>query len=228
MRPGGTADAPASSRGTAAGEVFALLRAGFVAVVATVMLASCAYVPVAVDGVAVRPDVAAGPAPDTPWIFVPANGWITRDTVTPVSVGACAAPSCSQKVAVAVIEARGAEARTLLRSLQDPRGLATRVIEGNRRRIALVTQAQRGVPRATAARRIPLRVTARTAGFRHRDLGGFTLEMRRAAAGRSDARPAHAAVLARPRGGSVKLVLVIGERAGPVQATARAVADANL
>ncbi|MCZ8314479.1 hypothetical protein [Phreatobacter sp.] len=220
--------ASASSRGIAAGEVFSLLRAGFLAVVGVVMLASCAYVPVAVDGVSVRPDVAAGAASDNPWIFVPANGWITRDTVIPVSVGACAATSCPQKVAVAVIEARGAEARALARSLNDPRSLVTRISEGNRRRIALVTQAQRGVPRATAARRIPYRVVSRTAAFRHRTLSGFTLEMRRAAAGRNEARPAHAAVLARSRGGTVKLVLVIGERAGQVQATARAVADANL
>lgn len=221
------ADPTSSPRGLSAGEAFALLRAGFLAVVATVMLASCAYVPVAVDGVAVRPDVAAGPASENPWIFVPANGWITRDTVTPVSVGACAASACPQKVAVAVIEARGAEARALQRSLSSPSGLATRLVEGNRRRIALVTQAQRGVPRALAARRIPQRITARSASFRHRSLIGFTLEMRRAATGRSEARPAHAAVLARAQGGTLKLVVVIGERAGPVQATARTVADAN-
>jgi hypothetical protein len=220
--------ASASSRGISAGEVLSLLRAGFLAIVATVVLASCAYVPVAVDGVSVRPDVAAVPAPDTPWIFAPANGWITRDTVTPVSVGACAAAACPQKVAVAVIAVRGAEARTLQRSLGNPSGLVTRLVEGNRRRIALVTQAQRGVPRALAARRIPQRVTARTAGFRHRNLTGFTLEMRRIAAGRSQARPAHAAVLARSQAGALKLVIVIGETAGAVQTTARAVADANL
>jgi hypothetical protein len=213
-------DAPAAS----AGETFALLRAGFLAIFATVVLASCAYVPVAVEGMTTRPDIAARDA-DNPWVFVPTGAWITRDTVTPVSVGACPAAACPERIAVAVIEARGAEARTLMRSLRQPSGLVTRLAEGNRRRIALVTAAQRQVPAAVAARRMPHRVASRTRPLRHRTFTGFQLEMRRE---NGPARSAHAAVLGRQNGPTVKVVIVIGDKAGPVADAVRMVADANL
>ncbi|AVO45430.1 hypothetical protein [Phreatobacter cathodiphilus] len=213
-------DAPAE----AAGDTFQLLRAGFLAVFATVVLASCAYVPVAVEGVATRPDIAARDA-ENPWIFVPAGAWITRDTVTPVSVGACPTPACPERVAIAVVEARGPEARTLARTLRQPGPLVTRLAEGNRRRIALVTAAQRNVPAAVAARRIPHRVASRSRPFQHRAFTGFRLEMRRET---GPARTAHAAVLGRRQGDTVKVVVVIGETAAQAEATARTVADANL
>ncbi|MDP2803608.1 MAG: hypothetical protein Q8O26_17195 [Phreatobacter sp.] len=215
-----SSDAPAA----AAGETFALLRAGFLAVFATVVLASCAYVPVAVDGVTTRPDIAARDS-DNPWVFVPTGAWITRDTVTPVSVGACPAAACPERIAVAVIEARGAEARTLMRSLRQPGALVTRLAEGNRRRIALVEAAQRTVPAAVAARRMPHRVASRTRPLRHRAFTGFQLEMRRE---NGPARLAHAAVLGRQSGAAVKVVIVIGDKAGPVADAVRTVADANL
>jgi hypothetical protein len=207
-----------------AGETFALLRAGFLAIVATVMLTSCAYVPVAVDGVSTRPDLAAREG-ENPWVFVPAGAWITRDTVRPVSVGMCAAPACPERIAVAVVEARGVEARTLARSLRQPAGLVTRLVEGNRRRIALVAQANRTVSPEVAARRTPQPVAAHTRPFRHRALSGFTMEMRRASGA---TRTAHAAVLGRQAGGVLKVVIVIGEKREQVEAAARTVADANL
>lgn len=207
-----------------AGETFALLRAGFLAIVATVMLASCAYVPVAVDGVAMRPDPAAREG-ENPWVFVPTGAWITRDTMHPISVGMCAGASCPERIAVAVVEAKGAEARTLARSLRQPASLVTRLVEGNRRRIALAAQANRTVSPAVAARRSPPRVAAHTRFFRHRALSGFTMEMRRDSGA---ARSAHAAVLGRQRGGVVKVVIVIGEKPEQVEAAARTVADANL
>lgn len=215
-----TSDAPAA----AAGDTLALLRAGFLAVFATVVLASCAYVPVAVEGVATRPDIAMRDA-ENPWIFVPAGAWITRDTVTPVSVGACPVPACPERVAIAVVEARGSEARTLLRSLRQPGDLVTRLAAGNRRRIALVTAAQRSVPATIAARRIPYRVASRTRPLRHRAFTGFQLEMRRQS---GPARIAHAAVLGRQRGPAVKVVVVIGETAAQAEAAVKRVADANL
>ncbi|MGU9980478.1 hypothetical protein ACJ4V0_10600 [Phreatobacter sp. HK31-P] len=205
-------------------ETFALLRAGFLSVVATVMLASCAYVPVAVDGVSTRPDLAAREG-ENPWVFVPAGAWITRDTALPVSVGMCAAPACSDRIAVAVVEAKGREARTLARSLREPSGLVTRLTEGNRRRIALVAQANRTVSAAVAARRTPLRVASRSRPLRHRAFSGFTLEMRRES---GPARAAHAAVLGRQRAGVLKVVIVIGEKPEQVEAAVRTVADANL
>ena len=207
-----------------AGDTFQLLRAGFLAVFATVVLASCAYVPVAVEGVATRPDIAARDS-ENPWIFVPAGAWITRDTVTPVSVGACPTPACPERVAIAVLEARGPEARAHARTLRQPGPLVTRLAEGNRRRIALVTAAQRNVPAAVAARRIPFPVTSRTRPFHHRAFSGFRLEMRRQS---GPARIAHAAVLGRQQGGAVKVVVVVGETAAQAEATARTVADANL
>jgi len=208
----------------AAGDTFALLRAGFLAVFATIVLASCAYVPVAVEGVTTRPDIAVRDA-ENPWIFVPAGAWITRDTVTPVSVGACPASACPERLAIAVVEARGAEARTLARSLRHPSGLATRLDAGNRRRIALVTAAQRQVPSSVAARRIPHRVASRTQPLRHRAFSGFQLEMRREG---GPARIAHAAVLGRQTVAGLKVVIVVGERADQVTAAAKTVADANL
>uniref|UniRef100_UPI0025CBAF8D hypothetical protein n=1 Tax=Phreatobacter sp. TaxID=1966341 RepID=UPI0025CBAF8D len=94
-----------------------------------------------------------------------------------------------------------------------------------RRRIALVAAAQRQLPAAVAARRMPHRVASRTRPLRHRTFTGFQLEMRRE---NGPDRSAHAAVLGRQTGPTVKVVIVIGDKAGPVADAVRMVADANL
>lgn len=210
--------------GPAMSGTLALLMRGALMAMAMTLLASCAYVPVAVEGLDVRP-VAGASADDNPWLFVPVRAWITRETATPVSVGLCDRPHCAQRIAVAVVDVRGGEARTLARSLREPQALARRMLEGNRRRIALVAAANRSVPATVAARRMPRRVAVEARRFRHGAFAGFTLTMRRA--GRGD-RPAHAAVLARPRGSALRVVVVIGAAAAPVAEAARAVAAANL
>jgi hypothetical protein len=202
----------------------ALVVRGALAAAAMVGLASCAYVPVAVEGVALRPGAAAE-GDDNPWLFVPVRAWITRQTVTPVAMGLCDRPHCPQRVAVAVVDVAGPEALTLARSLNDPQALARRLAEGNRRRIAQVAAANRSVPAAIAARRMPRRVAVEARRLRHGAFSGFTLSMRRVERGE---RPAHAAVLARHRGAVLRVVVVIGAAAGPVADTARAVAAANL
>ncbi|QCK88013.1 hypothetical protein E8L99_20775 [Phreatobacter aquaticus] len=194
-----------------------------VALVALVLLGSCAYVPVAVEGVQIR---APGPDQgDSPWLFVPVGAWITRDAVTPIAVGMCEGAACPSKIAVAVVEVRGAEARALSRTLANPSILVRSIEAGNRRRRALVATSNRGVPAAIAARRMPLRVTASSRVLRHRQASGFVLTIRRA---EGQARAAHAAVLARTVRGKLKIVMVIGERPASVEMAAKAAAEANL
>lgn len=201
-----------------------MLRAGFLAVVATVMLASCGYMPVAVDGVGGRPDAGTQSA-DNPWILVPVGAWITRETVVPVSVGACTDAGCSSRIAVAVVDLKGAEARALARSLAAPGGLVRQLDASNRRRRQLAAAAFRRLPPALAARRMPHRTASSARVIRHRGFSGFALAMRRAADGERDA---HAVVFGRPRGAELRVVVVIGAHAAQVEAEARSVAEANL
>lgn len=206
------------------GDMWNLFRAGFLAVAGLVMLASCAYMPVAVDGIRSQPEAGAQ-ASENPWVFVPVGAWITRDTVTPVSVGMCEGEACPTRIAVAVVEARGAEAASLARTLRQPPALASRLEESNRRRIALVAEANRRVPAAVAARRMPHRIAASARSLRHRNFSGFSMVMRRASDG---GRVAHAAVLGRQRGRALRLVIVIGPSAQQVENAAKSAAAANL
>jgi hypothetical protein len=201
----------------------AALRASAFAFVSLVVLGSCAYVPVAVEGVQTREQGAD--RSDNPWMFVPVNAWITRDAVTPLAVGMCEGAACPSKIAVAVVEVRGRDARSLSRTLANPSALVRSIEAGNRRRRALVATANRSVPAAIAARRMPLRVSASSRPFRHRQASGFVLTIRRA---EGQARAAHAAVLARTIRGRLKIVMVIGERPVSVEAAAKAAAEANL
>ncbi len=215
---------PATRDNGRAGEAFRLLRAGFLAVFATVVLASCAYLPVQVDGV--RSQAEFGPnGSENPWVFVPVGAWITRDSVTPVAVGMCPGGACTSRIAVAVVDVRGAEARALARSLAAPSGLVSRVQEGNRRRRALVAAANRRVPAAIAAQRMPRRVAASARTLRHRSFSGFVMTIRR----QGDAsRTAHSAVFGRQQGGTLRIVVVVGAGAQQVESAARSAADANL
>lgn len=222
-RPAGERAGPCA-RELRPGEAWRLMRAGFLAVAGLLLLASCAYMPVAVEGLPVRPEAGADPS-ENPWIFVPVGAWITRETVTPVAVGMCEGPACPMPVAVAVVEARGAEALTLSRTLAAPERLAARLRDGNRRRIALAAAANRNVPAAIAARRIPHRVAVSVRKLHHRHLAGFSMVLRRAADG---ARPAHAAVLARRHGRALKIVIAVGPRERQVESAARLAAQANL
>lgn len=215
---------PAASGAPDAGEVLPLLRAGFLAFVALVLLSSCALVPVAVEGLPTRGEPAAQ-EDGNPWVFVPVGAWITRDTVTPVSVGMCDGAACPMPVAVAVVEARGAEAQRLALTLNRPSDLAGRLAEGNRRRIALVAAANRTVAAEIAARRLPRKVAVSTRALRHRRFSGFSLAMHRQEDG---GRAAHAAVLGRQRGRALRVVVVVGPNAAQVESAARAAAEANL
>lgn len=201
-----------------------LLRAGFLAVLGLGLLASCAYVPVAVDGLPVRPDAAAQSS-DNPWIFVPVGAWITRETARPVSVGLCGGNGCPGQIAVAVVDLTGEDARRAERTLRQPAGLAREIEAGNRRRIALVRAAQRSVPAALAQRRLPPEVAASVQRLPQGRFQGFRLSLRRAADG---SRLSHAAVLSRRRAGALRVVIVIGPNAQQVETAAKMAAEANL
>lgn len=200
-----------------------VMRAVAAGVASLTMLASCAYAPVVVEGL--RPIETGSEGGDNPWMFVPVGIWLTRDTVVPRAVGMCETETCPAKVAVAIFEARGAEARSLTRSLRNPSELARIVVAGNQTRRRLVAEANRSVPPAIAARRMPRPVTATAHRLRHRALSGFTLTIRRT---EGDARVAHAAVLARTWGDRLRVVVVIGARPGVVDTAVKAAADANL
>lgn len=200
-----------------------LLRAGFLAVAGLWLLASCAYVPVAVEGLPVRPDPAAQSS-DNSWIFVPVGAWITRETVRPVSLGMCGGAGCPGQISVAVVDLTGEDARRAERSLSQPAGLARELEAGNRRRIALVRAAQRNVPARIAQGRIPPEVAASVQRFVHGRFQGFRLTMRRA----DGSRLSHAAALSRRRAGALRVVLVIGPNAEQVETAAKMAAQANL
>ncbi|CEJ13707.1 hypothetical protein BN1110_04031 [bacterium YEK0313] len=199
------------------------MRAAATGAAALLLLASCAYAPVAVEGL--QPPEIGADRGDSPWIFVPVGMWLTRDTIVPRAVGMCELPSCPTKVAVAVFEARGAEARGLQRTLRNPSELARTLVAGNQTRRRLVAESNRSVPAAIAARRMPRRVAACAQRLRRRGFSGFTLTIRRA---EGQARTAHAAVLARPQGNRIRVVVVVGERPGIVDTAVKAAADANL
>lgn len=201
-----------------------LLRAGFLAVVGLCLLASCAYVPVAVEGLPVRPDPAASSS-DNPWIFVPVGAWITRETARPVSVGMCGGVGCPGQISVAVVDLTGEDARRAERTLRQPQGLARDLEAGNRRRIALVRAAQRNVPSAIAQRRIPPEVAASVQRLVSGRFQGFRLTMRRAADG---TRLSHAAVLSHRRAGALRVVVVVGPNAQQVETASKMAAEANL
>jgi hypothetical protein len=187
------------------------------------LLASCAYAPVAVEGL--RPTELPGEASASPWLFVPVGLWLTRETVEPRAVGMCSDPACPAKVAVAVFEARGAEARSLARSLRDPAALARMLVAGNQTRRRQVAEANRSVPTLIAQRRMPRQISAEARRLSHRGLKGFTLTIRRT---EGEGRTAHAAVLGRMRRDHLRVVVVVGERPGQVATTVKAAADANL
>ncbi|QCI62889.1 hypothetical protein [Phreatobacter stygius] len=199
------------------------MRAAATGAAALLLLASCAYAPVAIEGLA--PVEIGSDRSDNPWMFVPVGIWLTRDTVEPRAVGMCETAACPSKVAVAVFEARGAEARSLTRSLRNPSEVARIVVSGNQTRRRLVAEANRSVPAEIAARRMPKRVDARAQRLRHRGFSGFTLTIRRT---EGTERVAHAAVLARARRDRLRVVVVVGERPGAVEATVKAAAEANL
>ncbi|MCZ0736670.1 hypothetical protein [Phreatobacter sp. AB_2022a] len=199
------------------------MRAAATGAAALLLLASCAYAPVAVEGL--QPPEIGADRGDSPWIFVPVGMWLTRDTIVPRAVGMCELPSCPTKVAVAVFEARGAEARALQRTLRNPSELARMLVAGNQTRRRLVAESNRSVPAAIAARRMPRRVAASAVRLRHRGFSGFTLTIRRV---EGQARTAHGAVLARPQGNRIRVVVVVGERPGTVDTAVKAAADANL
>lgn len=184
-------------------------------------VSSCAYVPVPVEGVDASPEIRRERG-ETPWIFVPTGAWLTRDTVSPRAFGLCAADECPWRVAVAVFEARGAEARALSATVADPARLVPLLQNGNTARRQRVAEANRTVPADVAARRMPRRIAAATERFGHRDMAGFVLTLH---AVEGSARVAHAAVLTRRQPGRVLAVVVVGDSATGVREAARAVAD---
>lgn len=198
-------------------------RLGFLASLVLMGLTSCAYVPERVAGVgeAIETREAGG----NPWLFVPVGAWITRETVEARALGICERDPCPERLAVGVFEARGAEARALSVVLRDPSTLTRQIEAGNVERRRRVAEANKGVAPELAASRLPKRVAASVSPLRHKALSGFSVEIKRA---EGEARAAYGAVLARSVQGRVRFVMVVGERAGAVEAAAKAAADGNL
>lgn len=200
----------------------ATLRAGALAGAALLGLGSCAYAPVAVEGVGPPIDREAS---ENPWVFVPVNAWITRETIAPRALGMCSVEACPGRVAVAVVEARGREARDLLASVRAPSSLARRLELGNADRRRRMAEANRGVGADIAARRMPKTIAAEANTLNYKAFRGFSLVIRRT---EGEARVAHAAVLTRQDGQRLRAVVVVAETATAAADAARGAADARL
>ena len=164
-------------------------------------LSSCGLVPEPVAGV---------PAGDA-WVALPLRSWLAENRGVPEAMVACFSAECPQRLAVGVFRLSGADAEAAAAVLRQP----DRLVAYLRSRDARETGAER--------RGIRTQVTARP--LRDAKLEGFAIMVARPDGARA---PAHGAALGARSGGTLRFVLVVGEDAEGVEATARRVAAKHL
>lgn len=102
------------------------IRAGLLSVLAasafTAGLGGCLDTGLLAD-VAFAPRIAGLP-PGQPWLPLPVGSWVTESGIEPAAIVACLEPACDIRAVVARFKARGGEAATLLRIVDDPERLA--------------------------------------------------------------------------------------------------------
>ncbi|MBF9235709.1 hypothetical protein [Microvirga alba] len=132
--------------------------------------------------------------------------WLAEDRAEPQALSFCAPPECRPGLAVAVVRLAGKDAETTDRVMRKPELLAQ----------ALRSPAGQG---KSARTRISVQPLQEGPAY------GFTISLASAKGGK---RPAYGATLGQRSGDDLEVVLVIGEEADAVEATARRVARAEL
>jgi hypothetical protein len=152
------------------------------------------------------PRPVAGLPPGAPWGALPLRKWLAEDRAEPIALAFCTPPECRPGLAVAVIRLTGKDAEITDALLKDPQRLA------------------RGL-RSPAGRDKPVKARIAVEPLKEASYPGFAISLEPADGGK---RPAYGAALGRRSGEDLDVVLVIGEEAETVQATAREVAAREL
>ncbi len=140
---------------------------------------------------------------DDGWVGLPVQQMFLRPTMDVQLLAVCFDRSCPEPAAVLTLKASGADARSLMQSFNDPKGLATLL---NRR-----DAEDEGTTRKS------IRTRAEAQGFSMSGLRAFRLSLTR-----SDRpeRSMHAVAVAKDRGGALEVVLAVA--ANPEVALANA------
>ncbi|MBM1174988.1 hypothetical protein [Microvirga arabica] len=152
------------------------------------------------------PRQVAGLSVDASWDALPLRKWLAEDRSEPVALAFCAPPACGPGLAVSVVRVTGKDADITEGVLKDPERLAR----------ALRSPAGRGKPVKT------LVTVERLRGGPH---PGFAIDLAPADNGKP---PAYGAAFGKREGGTLSVVLVIGEVQDAVRETAREVAAREL
>ncbi len=135
------------------------------------------------------------------WLALPMGRWLgTRPNVgRPEAVIACLAPTCENRLVVAVLRLEGETADLAERDLRNPQMLA--------RGIAAQAQEQ-AEERAAANASAPSRIDIDVAALDLDDLRGFTMTL---SDGRARGSAAHGAAVGRREGRDLRVILAIGD-----------------
>ena len=120
----------------------------FLIAAAALSLATCGYVPRAVEG------VPAG----APWEALPLRKWLAEDRAEPVALSFCAPPECRPGLAVSVVRLKGRDAQVTDALLRDPERLARAL-------------------RSPAGRDKPVRTQVSVEPLRNAPYPGFTISL---------------------------------------------------
>ncbi|NIX78182.1 hypothetical protein [Microvirga terricola] len=153
----------------------------------------------ALAGCGYVPRPVEGVPPGPPWEALPLGKWLAEDRAEPQALSFCAPPECRPGLAVAVVRLKGKDAETTDRLMRKPAALA---------------QALRSPKTAVS-----------TVALQEGPSYGFTISLGPQKGGKA---PAFGAVLGQRSGEDLMVVLVIGDAADAVEATARRVARAEL
>jgi hypothetical protein len=151
------------------------------------------------------PRAVLGVPHEEPWLVLPLKTWFAEDRAEPEAIALCHPPICGPGLVVGVVRLTGHQARVAEASLREP-GILVRALS---------------TPKDPKA---PVRTAASSRSMEEGASRGFALTLQR----RDGSRPAHGAALGQRFGPDLRLVLVIGEEAQAVEATARRVAREHL
>jgi hypothetical protein len=172
----------------------------FGAGLALAAMAGCGYIPRPVEGV----------PPGAPWEALPLRKWLAEDRAEPVALAFCAPPECSPGLVVGVVRLTGKDASEAEAVLKDPSALE--------RALRIPQKAVPGRPK-------PVGTVVAARPLKEESLYGFAISIAPADGGK---RPAYGAALGRQSGGTLEVVLVIGEDQTSVLSTVLDVARREL
>jgi hypothetical protein len=147
-----------------------------------------------------------GVPPGAPWEALPLRKWLAEDRIEPEAMAFCAPPECRPGLVVSVVRLTGKDADITDAILKDPERLAQ----------ALRSSVDKTKPITTL---VSVQRLEESASY------GFSITLTPTKGMKS---PAYGSALGRRFEGDLRLVLVIGEDAKAVQATALQVASREL